>query len=179
QSVLDLARPRGEVTFDRAPARRLDRLGGTDVFDRIRDRIAAGLIAEAAGAAGKALELATDHAKVRVQFDQPIGAFQAVQHLLADMLRAVHLARSGARTALRAADAGDHDGCHRATIAAAAHAVEALPRVGADAIQVFGGIGFTWEHDAHLYWRRTMSLAHEIADVTEQREAWAGLLLDR
>jgi alkylation response protein AidB-like acyl-CoA dehydrogenase len=91
-----------------------------------------------------------------VQFGKPIGSFQAVQHLCAVMLQTVELARAGAYYALWALDAAPPEEAHRAATMARAFASDGLPRVAADAIQVFGGIGFTWEHDAHLYFKRLL-----------------------
>ena len=89
------------------------------------------------------------------QFDQPIGSFQAVQHLCVDMYETVELARSGVIHALWAADAAEPAERHLAALRAKAFAGR-LAAVGDTAIQVFGGIGFTWEHDAHLYLKRLL-----------------------
>ena len=101
------------------------------------------------------MQLAVDYAKVRKQFDQPIGSFQAVQHLCVDMYESVELARSGVIHALWAADCAGPAERHLAAIRAKAFAGR-LAAVGDTAIQVFGGIGFTWEHDAHLYLKRLL-----------------------
>ena len=111
--------------------------------------------ADALGAAQAVMDLAVDYAKVRRQFDPPIGSFQAVQHLCVDMYETVELARSGVIHALWAADAADPDERHLAALRAKAFAGR-LATVGDIAIQVFGGIGFTWEHDAHLYLKRLL-----------------------
>jgi alkylation response protein AidB-like acyl-CoA dehydrogenase len=102
------------------------------------------------------LHLAVEYAKVRRQFGQPIGAFQAVQHLCVDMYETFELARSGVIHALWAADAADRDERHLAAMRAKAFAGR-LATVADNAIQVFGGIGYTWEHDAHLYLKRLLS----------------------
>jgi alkylation response protein AidB-like acyl-CoA dehydrogenase len=135
-------------------------------------------VADAVGAADRALEIATEYAKVRRQFDRPIGAFQAVQHLLADMLRNVELARASVAAALRVADDGDSAALHRAATLTAAFASDALYRVTADAIQVLGGIGFTWEHDAHLYYKRTWSMRASVGAAADLKEEFARLMLD-
>ena len=106
----------------------------------------------------RALELAVEYAKERVQFDKPIGSFQAVQHLCADMLRAVELGRAAGYYACWAADDADPAEAHRAATMAQAFASDAFAQLGGSAIQVFGGIGFTWEHDIHLYYKRLLSL---------------------
>jgi alkylation response protein AidB-like acyl-CoA dehydrogenase len=101
------------------------------------------------------MNLAVEYAKVRRQFDQPIGSFQAVQHLCVDMYETVELARSGVLHALWAADAAQPAERHLAAVRAKAYAAR-LATVGDTAIQVFGGIGYTWEHDAHLYLKRLL-----------------------
>ena len=113
--------------------------------------------ADALGAARAVMDLAVEYAKVRKQFGQVIGSFQAVQHLCVDMYETVELARSGVIHALWAADAdGRADERHLAALRAKAFAGR-LATVGDTAIQVFGGIGYTWEHDAHLYLKRLLS----------------------
>ena len=175
---VDATRKQAEVRLAEAPARRLGGGDAAAALGRAVDRILLGLVADGVGAAARALEMATEYAKIRVQFDRPIGSFQAVQHLLADMLRNVELARSGAYYAMWAADAGGEAECHRAAVMAKAFASDALYRVGADAIQVFGGIGFTWEHDVQLYYKRTLSLAQAFGGTAEFEEEYARLLLD-
>jgi 3-oxochol-4-en-24-oyl-CoA dehydrogenase len=124
-------------------------------------RILAG--ASAAGGARAALEMAAAYARVREQFGRTIGSFQAVKHLLADMLADSELATAAAWDAARAADQGDSPGAgDRAQLAGAVAATIALAAFQRNAernIQVHGGIGFTWEHDAHLYLRRAVALA--------------------
>jgi acyl-CoA dehydrogenase len=102
------------------------------------------------------MNLGVEYAKVRKQFGQPIGSFQAVQHLCVDMYETVELARSGVIHALWAADAAEPAERHLAAIRTKGFAAR-LATVGDIAIQVLGGIGFTWEHDAHLYLRRLLS----------------------
>jgi alkylation response protein AidB-like acyl-CoA dehydrogenase len=115
-------------------------------------------LSDAVGAAAGALEIALAYAKEREQFGKPIGSFQAVQHLLVDMLCDLELSRAGLYYALWALDEAAPRERHLAVAVSAAFAVEALPRVGANAIQVFGGIGYTWEHDAHLFYKRLLSM---------------------
>ena len=113
--------------------------------------------AEAAGGARACLDLALDYAKVREQFGRAIGGFQAVKHHLANMLVGVELATALAWDANRGAASAEE-----AALAAAAAASLALPNyqeAAQKAIQIFGGIGFTWEHDAHLYLRRAAALS--------------------
>jgi alkylation response protein AidB-like acyl-CoA dehydrogenase len=136
---------------------------------QIDDVIAVLVAAECAGGAAWCLDTATAYAKVREQFGRPIGQFQAVKHRCADMLVAVEQARAvvwdAARALDQAAGAGDHGpeaatayrGTSLAAAIAATIATEAFARVAKDCIQVLGGIGFTWEHDAHRYLRRAIS----------------------
>src|SRR5262249_7297806 len=110
--TVDGTRKLAEVCLAAAPARRLGEGDASAMLDDVVDRIIVGLVVDAVGAADRALDLATEYAKTRRQFDRPIGAFQAVQHLLADMLRDVELARSGVYEALRLADGGDRAAFH-------------------------------------------------------------------
>jgi alkylation response protein AidB-like acyl-CoA dehydrogenase len=143
-----------DVVFDGVTARRLaDAPAG--VVEALVDDIIVARAADALGAATAVMNLAVEYAKVRRQFDQPIGSFQAVQHLCVDMYESVELARSGIIHALWAADAADPTERHLAALRAKAFAGR-LASVGDTAIQVFGGIGFTWEHDAHLYLKRLL-----------------------
>lgn len=151
---VDPTRALSDLTFDNAPARRLASVS-EDVMDAVVDDIVIAYAADALGAATAVMNLALEYAKVRKQFDQPIGSFQAVQHLCVDMYEAVELARSGVIHALWAADAADRAEHHLAALRAKAFAGR-LTKVGDTAIQVFGGIGFTWEHDAHLYLKRLL-----------------------
>jgi alkylation response protein AidB-like acyl-CoA dehydrogenase len=163
----------GEVLLDGARARRIGDGDATEHIGRVLDTWAIARVADAVGAAGRALELATEYAKIRVQFDQPIGSFQAVQHLLADVLRRVELARAAAYEGARAVDSGDADRLRGAAAVAQAYASDALPRAAADVIQVLGGIGFTWEHDAHLYYRRVLFQQHWLGGADLHRAAHA------
>jgi alkylation response protein AidB-like acyl-CoA dehydrogenase len=111
------------------------------------------LAAEQVGIASRCLEMAAAYAKTRTQFGKPIGSFQGVKHLCADMMVAVETSRSAAYYAAWAADAGADD-LHTTATLARAHCADACLQVAGDNIQVHGGIGFTWEHDAHLYFKR-------------------------
>ena len=126
----------------------------------------------------RALELAVEYAKERRQFDVPIGTFQAVQHLCADMLRAVELARASAYYACWACDAADGTERHRAATMTQAFAADAFYEVGASAIQVFGGVGFTWEHDIHLFYKRLLSVQQYAGGSIDQLEELAAIVLD-
>ena len=143
----------------------LDHVTGTAVatasvaaLEALRDDMIVAWAADAVGAARQVLHMTVEYAKVRRQFGAPIGSFQAVAHLCADMYEAVELARSGVQYAVWAADCADHEERHLAALRVKAFAAT-LAGVGDTAIQVFGGIGFTWEHDAHLYLKRLLSFS--------------------
>ena len=141
------------------------------------DRVLAALVVDGLGAAEVALEMAVAYAKERTQFGRPIGSFQAVQHLCADMLLSLELGRAGAYYALWAADEASPAEAHRAATMAKAFAGDAFFRIGANAIQVFGGIGFTWEHDVHLFYKRLLTLQQAHGTATEHLEELADLVL--
>ena len=149
----DFSRPLARVVLASAPATVLGISAG-----RMENLAATVLSAEAAGIARWALDTAVAYAKVRVQFGKPIGSFQAIKHLCAEMLcRAEQLAVAAAD----AAGAADHDDDRQLSIAAAIAAsigIEAVKANVKDCIQVLGGIGITWEHDAHLYLRRAYGI---------------------
>ncbi|OBH08281.1 acyl-CoA dehydrogenase [Mycobacterium sp. E2699] len=152
---IDQTRKRFRVDLDGAPAQRLATVSPDDVAAVVDDLLIA-TAADALGAARAVMQLAVEYAKVRRQFGQAIGSFQAVQHLCVDMYETVELARSGVIHALWAADNAAPDERHLAALRAKAFAGR-LATVGDTAIQVFGGIGYTWEHDAHLYLKRLLS----------------------
>ncbi|MFD4481911.1 acyl-CoA dehydrogenase [Streptomyces sp. NPDC058471] len=154
QESADPTRPTAEVTAVgvEVPA---DRMLDVDAA-LVRDLACALYAAEACGVAVWALETAAGHAKVREQFGRPIGQFQAVKHLCADMLVRVEQARALAWDAARAADDPARDARSLVSALAAGVALDAAYSCAKDAIQILGGIGFTWEHDAHLYLRRSL-----------------------
>jgi alkylation response protein AidB-like acyl-CoA dehydrogenase len=151
---VDQTRKLFDVTFDDVPAQRLAS-PSADAIAGLVDDVLIAYAADALGAAAAVMNLAVDYAKVRRQFDQPIGSFQAVQHLCVDMYETVELARSGVLHAMWAADAAPPAERHLAAVRAKAFAGQ-LATVADTAIQVFGGIGYTWEHDAHLYLKRLL-----------------------
>ena len=155
QDDIDQTRKLFRVTLDEVPAQRLAS-ASTDVVQALVDDVLVAHAADALGAAQAVMNLAIEYAKVRRQFGQPIGSFQAVQHLCADMYETVELARSGVIHALWAADAAGPTERHLAAVRTKAFASR-LATVGDTAIQVFGGIGYTWEHEAHLYLKRLLS----------------------
>ncbi|GAA1835839.1 acyl-CoA dehydrogenase family protein [Pseudonocardia ailaonensis] len=155
--TLDLTRPLSLVTLDRAPAVLVGRSG--QAWDGVRRALrfaAVALAAEQVGGAQRVLEMTVDYAKVRHQFGRPIGSFQAVKHKLADMLVAIESARSAAQDAARAVAQGDPEVELAASVAKAVCS-DTFTRAAATAIQLHGGIGFTWEHPAQLYFKRARS----------------------
>lgn len=157
---IDPTRKHSGVTFDGAPAQRLATASADDLA-AVLDDVLIATAADALGAARAIMNLAVQYAKSRTQFGQPIGSFQAVQHLCVDMFETVELARSGVVHALWASDAfpaasgQSGEERHLAALRAKAFAGR-LATVADTAIQVFGGIGYTWEHDAHLYLKRLL-----------------------
>ncbi|MEV4316549.1 acyl-CoA dehydrogenase [Actinocrispum sp. NPDC049592] len=143
----------------------------------VRDLAATLAAAEAAGIARWCLRTATDYAKVREQFGKPIGSYQAVKHLCAGMLCQVEKATAAAWDAARAADEAPDEHPLAAAVAAAV-ALEAAVEVAKDCIQVLGGIGFTWEHDAHLYLRRALTLRALLGGTAAWRRRVASLALE-
>jgi alkylation response protein AidB-like acyl-CoA dehydrogenase len=141
------------------------------------DRWMIGYVVDGVGAASAALDLAVAYGHERVQFDRPIGSFQAVQHLCADMLTSLELGRVGAYYGLWAADHESAEELHRAATMAKAFAGDAFFRIGADAIQVFAGIGYTWEHDIHLFYKRLLTLQHTLGSTREHLEELMSIVL--
>jgi alkylation response protein AidB-like acyl-CoA dehydrogenase len=178
--TIDGTRKLATITLDGAPGWRLgdDTTGdGSEAVALTVDRLAVAAVIDGVGAAARALELAVEYAKERVAFDKPIGSFQAIQHLCADMLRAVELGRAAGYYACWAADDADPVEAHRAATMAKAFASDAFPQLGGSAIQVFGGIGFTWEHDIHLYYKRLLSLAYTLGSSDDALEELAAVVL--
>ncbi|MET7335417.1 acyl-CoA dehydrogenase family protein [Nonomuraea sp. NPDC005650] len=154
QRVLDLTRAFYEVRFAGVPVPS-DRMlgGGPAEVQRLLDHACVLTAAETLGVMDRMLELTVEYVKVRVQFGRPIGMFQAVKQKCATMAMLVHGTRAATYYAAMAADAGTADAA-RAACAAASYASTAAGEVAGDALQLHGGIGFTWEHDLHLYLRR-------------------------
>ena len=126
---------------------------------RVEDLAATVLAAEAAGLARWTLQTATEYAKVREQFGKPIGSFQAVKHMCAEMLLRSEQVAVAAGDAARAANGSDDPQLSIAAAVAAAAGIELAKANAKDCIQVLGGIGITWEHDAHLYLRRAYGIS--------------------
>ena len=164
---LDPTRRIARLELVDTPARRVGPDGDqSEILRRILDDAAVMLCAELVGACDAAFALAADYAKVRVQFGRPIGTFQAVKHIAADMLQALTLARVGTH---KAAWASDVDAPDRELTAAMAKAWvgEAAVHVTGDTIQIHGGVGFTWDCDAHLYYKRAKA-----NDLLLGRQGW-------
>ena len=148
---------------------------GWPVVARVLDRAAVALCAEMCGGAQKVLDLSTEYAKMRVAFGRPIGTYQAVKHRCADMLVAVENAKSITYYAAWAADQDAPDATLAASMAKA-FVSDAYRKVAGDGIQIHGGIGFTWEHDMHLYFKRAKGSEVAFGDATLHRERVAQLL---
>ena len=170
--ALDSTREMATLTFDNAPAERLERADVEVILARIRSLVAA----EAVGGAEACLDMAVDYAKVRRQFGQPIGSFQAIQHKCADMLLLVESARSASWYAASTIET-DAKELEIASRTAKAYATDAFFKCAGENIQIHGGIGFTWEHDAHLYFKRARALQALYGEPREHREALATALL--
>jgi alkylation response protein AidB-like acyl-CoA dehydrogenase len=161
-AATDFSRPLAKVTLTAAPAVVLE------AGSRVQSLVVTVLSAEAAGVARWALDTAVEYAKVREQFGKPIGSFQAVKHLCAEMLCRADQAAVAAADVARAASDPDEQQFAIAAAVAAAICIDAAKANAKDCIQVLGGIGITWEHDAHLYLRR----AYGIGPALGGSERW-------
>jgi alkylation response protein AidB-like acyl-CoA dehydrogenase len=173
EPAMDLTRPVGWLQADGG-----ERIGGPEDAEALLDRAVAGHAAEMLGGADRVLEMAVEYAKERKQFGQPIGSFQAVKHRCADMLVDVEGMRSVVYYAAWCIGAGHPD----ASIAASSAKVwcsDAGKRVMASGLQVHGGIGFTWEHDLHLYLKRSQLDQVSFGDAAAHRDRLARLLRAR
>src|SRR3954471_8537297 len=173
EPAMDLTRPLGWLELDGAPA---TRLGGADLAEVALDLGATAVSLELLGASDAALAMAVEYAKDRVQFGRPIGSFQAVKHRCADMLVDVEGIRSSAYWAAWCLGVDDPDRAIAASTAKA-WAGDASKRVMGSALQVHGGIGFTWEHDLHLFLKRAEANAHAYGDAGRHREQVADAYL--
>lgn len=177
--TVDMTRRLCHVKFDNVKAGGvLGKEGeGWPILRRVLDIATAALSVEMVGTAQKALDMSVEYAKTRVQFGKPIGSFQAVKHKCVDMMVAVENARSLSYYACwtvdeRAAEAAT------AVPMAKAYASDMAKNVTSEAIQVHGGIGFTWEHDMHLYHRRALAGEANFGNAPIHRETVARALLD-
>jgi alkylation response protein AidB-like acyl-CoA dehydrogenase len=174
EPAMDRTRPVGWIDAD-APGRAL---GDADAVADLVDRAAVGTAAQMLGGAVAMLELATDYAKTREQFGRPIGSFQAVKHHCADMVVDVECMRSALWWAAWSVQEGEPDASIAASSAKAWCAAAGV-RVIETALQVFGGIGFTWEHDAHLYLKRAQLDALTFGGARAHRDRLARMLTTR
>jgi alkylation response protein AidB-like acyl-CoA dehydrogenase len=176
--TVDATRPLGRLALIGAPGTLLaEGPPAAALLDHIRDRALAGLAAEAVGVASRALEMAVEHAGTREQFGRPVGVYQAVSHKMADAFVEIEGARSLAYWAGWAV-ANGADEAPEAAAAAKALAAEAAIDACERAIQVHGGIGFTWEHPLHRFYRRALAIGAMFGWPAEQRARLAASLLD-
>ncbi len=173
---LDLTRPLTRVTFSDAVAHDV---GGARVAEGLLRAQASAVVAvasEQVGAAEACLEMSVDHARTREQFGRRIGSFQAIKHRLADMLVTIELARAAVLDAA-SADSRPLDDFHAAASTARVLASRAFTFAAEESIQIHGGIGFTWEHPLHRYFRRAKSTEVLFGTAAEHREIVASALL--
>jgi len=171
-TTVDPTRKQCRLQFVDTPARLIGRPGtGVEVVNAALDAGALALVSEQAGGARRAVEMATEYAKTRYQFGRAIGSFQAVKHMCADMLLEAESTVSAAR--LVASAFAEHAPSRIADLALAqAYCSDAFVFVASTSIQVHGGIGFTWDHPAHLYLRRARSDAQLLGSASWHRERY-------
>jgi alkylation response protein AidB-like acyl-CoA dehydrogenase len=169
-AALDQTRKLARCEFSSVPARLVGSQGeASAILAKVLDIGAIALAAEQLGGAQRALDLAVEYAKLRHQFGRPIGSFQAIKHRCADLLLEVESLRSAV---IYAAAAVAEDSPEVPTLAALVKALasDTYFHVAAENIQIHGGIGFTWEHDAHLYFKRAKSSELFLGDASFHRE---------
>ena len=167
--TMDLGNRRSALTLDGTPAALIGTEGaGLAVFGQALDLAAVAMAASATGSAARVLEMALEYAGTRTTFGRPIGSYQAIKHQCADLLLEVEAARSAAYYAALAA-AEDSPDLHVAATMAKLRCSAAFLRVAEENILIHGGIGFTWEHPAHLYYRRARSDAQYLGDAAQLR----------
>ncbi|MGO9344326.1 MAG: acyl-CoA dehydrogenase family protein [Acidimicrobiales bacterium] len=175
--ALDVTRKVARVDLDGRTARRVGPEGDQSaIWRRVLDDLAVAVCAELVGTCERALGLAVDYAKARVQFDRPIATFQVIKHKAADMLHELELARVGTHYAAWASDA-EHPDRERAAAMAKGFVAEAANLVTAECIQIHGGVGFTWDVDCHLLYRRAKQDDLLFGAQGYQRERLADLIL--
>jgi alkylation response protein AidB-like acyl-CoA dehydrogenase len=175
--ALDVTRKVARLTLDGRTAVRVGPAGDqTALWARILDDLSVAVCAELVGTAERALNLAVEYAKVRVQFDRPIATFQVIKHKAADMLHRLELARVGTHYAAWTSDVDDPER-EKAAAMCKGFVAEAADFVTAECIQVHGGIGFTWDIDAHLLYRRAKQDDVLFGAQGYQRQRLADLIL--
>jgi alkylation response protein AidB-like acyl-CoA dehydrogenase len=171
--TMDPTRRQAEIVFEGVEVPASARLeapqGGAAALGEALDRAAIALAAEQVGGAQRCLDLSVAYAKERVQFGRPIGSFQAIKHKCADMMVRVESARSAAYYAACVAAEGAPE-LARAASLARAYCSEAFFHCAAASIQIHGGVGFTWEYDPHLYFKRAQASELLLGDPTHHRE---------
>ncbi len=171
--TLDATRKQARLEFRDVRAEPLGEIdAGAPALARTLDQAAIALANEMVGGGQRALEMSVDYAKTRVQFGRPIGSFQAIKHKCADVLLELELAKSAAYYAAAALDDGD-DEVPALAPPAKSLASDAFLKAAAENIQIHGGVGFTWEHDAHLYFKRAKSSEVFLGDPNHHREQLA------
>jgi alkylation response protein AidB-like acyl-CoA dehydrogenase len=177
--TMDQTRKLCEVTFQDAsvPADSLMGVKGKawPTLTRVVERATVALCAEMCGGAQRVLDMTTDYAKIRIAFGKPIGTYQGVKHRAADMLVDVENAKSLTYSAAWAVDENSPEAPLAASMAKA-YVTDAYRKVAGAGIQLHGGIGFTWEHDLHLYFKRAKSSEFTFGDATYHRERVAQLI---
>ncbi len=172
-STMDQTRKQAKLELDGVEGRLIGEEGkGWDVLSTVLDLAAVALAAEQVGGAQRCLDMSVEYAKVRVQFGRPIGSFQAIKHKCADMLLEVESAKSAAYYAGWCASEMNDELPAVASLAKA-YCSDAYFHAAAENIQIHGGIGFTWEHPAHLYFKRAKSSELLFGDPTYHRELLA------
>ncbi len=172
-ATMDQTRKQARLEFSSVPARLIGEDGAAGpALTRTLDLAAVALAAEQVGGAQRCLDTSVEYAKTRIQFGRPIGSFQAIKHKCADMLLEVESAKSAAYYAGWAA-AEDSEELPVVASLAKSYCSEAYFHAAAENIQIHGGIGFTWEHDAHLYFKRAKSSELLLGDPTYHRELLA------
>ncbi|MCV7053593.1 acyl-CoA dehydrogenase family protein [Mycolicibacterium gilvum] len=174
--TLDMTRQVAEVAFDDTPARLLGNVeeDSTEALGRTLQRAAVCLAAEQLGGAAYCLDASVDYAKMRTQFGRPIGSFQAIKHRCADMLVDVESARSAAYYAMTAIIEGYDEAL--ASSLAYAHCSEVFASAASAMVQIHGGVGYTWEHPAHLYLKRAKASEALLGGVGYHREVIAAAM---
>ena len=169
-TTLDPTRKLTELSFEGVSGDLLGELGaGAEPLSRTLDQAVIGLASEVVGGAQKVLETAVEYAKLRIQFGRPIGSFQAIKHRCADLLLEVEHAKSAAYYAAAAESEGDDDISALACLAKATCS-DAYRRAASACIQIHGGVGFTWENDTHLYFKRARSSEAFLGTPDHHRE---------
>ena len=173
-SAMDLTRKLYALEFKDTPA---EQLGPNTNLPRALDIASAALAAELVGGMQRTLDLTVEYAKTRKQFGKPIGIFQAVQHQCADMYLETESSRSAVYYAGWALEENAPDASTAVSIAKM-YSSDAARTVGNRGIQIHGGMGFTWENDLHLYYRRAKASENAFGDATFHRERIASLVID-